>query len=75
MKEIIKEAYKGIKNKDGGPCITVKVTEKINWEKSNHFLFNYNKTCCSEIEIIRGTDKNLDINYLTSYVLYIIVVM
>ena len=71
MKEAIKEAYEGIKNKHGGPFGTVIVKDgKIVGRGHNRVLLNHDPTCHGEMEAIRDTCKNLGTHDLTGCVLY-----
>ena len=71
MKEAIKEAYEGIKNKHGGPFGTVIVKDgKIVGRGHNRVLFNHDPTCHGEMEGIRDACKNLGTHDLTGCILY-----
>lgn len=60
MTEAIKEAYLGIKNKEGGPfgCVIVK-DGKIIGRGHNQVIKNNDCTCHGEIQAIRDASKKL----------------
>ena len=71
MKEAIKEAYEGIKNKHGGPFGTVVVKDgKIVGRGHNRVLLNHDPTCHGEMEGIRDACKNLGTHDLKGCELY-----
>lgn len=71
MNEALKEAYDGIKNKDGGPfgCVIVK-DGKIVGRGHNRVLLKHDPTCHGEMEAIRDTCKNLGTHDLSGCELY-----
>ena len=66
MKEAIKEAYIGIRKKEGGPfgCVIVK-DGKIVGNGHNRVLLKKDPTCHGEIEAIRDACKNLNTHDLS----------
>lgn len=71
MEEAIKEAYEGIKNKDGGPFGAVIVKDgKIVGRGHNRVLAKHDPTCHGEMEAIRDACKNLGTHDLTGCELY-----
>jgi len=71
MAEAIKEAYDGIKKKDGGPfgCVVVK-DGKIIGRGHNQVLANQDPTCHGEMQAIRDACKNLETFDLSGCTLY-----
>lgn len=71
MKEAVKEAYAGIKNRDGGPfgCVIVK-DGKIVGSGHNRVLLNKDATCHGEMEAIRDASRNLNTHDLRGAALY-----
>ncbi len=71
MKEAIKEAYKGIKNKEGGPfgCVIVK-DNKIIGRGYNQVISKSDCTCHGEIQAIRDACKTIGSFDLSSCELY-----
>ena len=71
MKEAIKEAYEGIKQKHGGPFGSVVVKNgKIIGRGHNRVLKDKDPTCHGEIMAIRDACKNLNSFDLSDCVLY-----
>lgn len=71
MKEAIKEAYAGIKNKEGGPFGSVIVKDgKIVGRGHNRVLAKKDPTCHGEMEAIRDACKNLGTHDLSGCTLY-----
>ena len=71
MQEAIKEAYKGISDKEGGPFGSVIVKDnKIVGRGHNQVLKNNDCTCHGEIQAIRDASKNLNTFDLSGCELY-----
>lgn len=71
MKEAIKEAYAGIKNREGGPFGSVIVKEgKIVGRGHNRVLEKKDPTCHGEMEAIRDACRNLGTHDLSGCTLY-----
>ena len=77
MSGAIKEAYKGIQNKDGGPfgCVIVKEDEKtglfyVIGKGHNEVIKNNDCTCHGEMMAIRDACKNLNTFDLSNCVLF-----
>lgn len=71
MKEAIKEAYRGIKQNDGGPFGCVIVKDGIIIAKAhNQVVKNNDPTCHGEMQAIRKACKKLKTFDLTGCVLY-----
>lgn len=71
MQEAIKEAYKGIFDKEGGPFGSVIVKDnKIVGRGHNQVLKNNDCTCHGEIQAIRDASKNLNTFDLSGCELY-----
>ena len=71
MKEAIKEAYNGIKQKHGGPfgCVIVK-GNKIIGRGHNQVLVNHDPTCHGEMMAIRNACSNIQSHDLSGCTLY-----
>ena len=71
MDEALKEAYKGIKKKHGGPfgCVIEK-NGKIIGRGHNRVLLKHDPTCHGEMEAIRDACKTLKTHDLSGAVLY-----
>lgn len=71
MEEAIKEAYKGIKDNQGGPFGAVIVKDgKIVGRGHNEVLKNNDATCHGEIMAIRDASRNLSTYDLSGCALY-----
>ena len=71
MEEAVKEAYKGIKNHEGGPFGTVIVKDgKIVGRGHNQVILNHDPTCHGEMQAIRDATKNLGTHDLSGCILY-----
>lgn len=71
MQEAIKEAYKGIKMKEGGPFGSVIVKNgTIVGRGHNRVLAQHDPTCHGEMEAIRDACKNLGTHDLSGCELY-----
>ena len=71
MKEALKEAYCGIKEKEGGPFGSVVVKDgSIVGRGHNRVLLKKDPTCHGEMEAIRDACKNLNTHDLSGCELY-----
>jgi len=71
MKEAVKEAYTGIRQKHGGPfgCVIVK-DGRIIGRGHNRVLINHDATCHGEMEAIRDASRNLGSHDLSGTILF-----